>query len=98
MDERTLLVSEMTLRTVVRECIKFLSEGSTERAENVTVMLKQAGAVRNIHLGRKDLIEGSDEAVEWYAGQIIDVLESEKWFAVNSLINCVDRFAPEVKR
>lgn len=32
--------------------------------------------------------------LEWFGGQILDVIESESLFAINSLINCVDQFAP----
>ena len=84
----------MSLRSVVRDCINELDEGGMSAVENVKSKLTAAGAVRNIHVGKKDFT--SDETVEWYAGQILDILENQSWFAVNSLINCVDKFAPEV--
>lgn len=83
----------MSLRSVVRECINELDNGGMGVIESVKNKLTAAGAVRNIHVGKKDFT--SDETVEWYAGQILDILENESWFAVNSLINCVDKFAPE---
>ena len=36
------------------------------------------------------------EVLEWYAGQILDIVDNDRWFAVNSLINCCDKFAPAV--
>lgn len=91
----------MSLRSVVRECIADLDSCKiTDPAgrmgnviEGVITKLKDAGAVRNIHVGKKEF--SSDETVEWYAGQILDILENKNYFAVNSLINCVDVFAPE---
>lgn len=56
--------------------------------------LRDAGAVQGIHVGRSDL--NADETVEWYAGFIVDVLSDEsKWFAVNSIINCLDKLCPD---
>ena len=57
--------------------------------------LTAAGAQENVHLGRKDIAEGTHEATEWYAGQVLNVLRSNSLFAVNSLFNCLDRFCPE---
>lgn len=85
----------MSLRGVVRECIDHLNAGDLADVPGAIRKLKEAGAVRDIHVGRKDMKEGSDETCAWYAGQILAVLEDEHWFCVNSLINCVDRFAPE---
>ncbi len=83
----------MSLRSVVRACISELDNGGLESVESVKTQLIAAGAVRNVHVGKKDFTP--DEQVEWYAGQILDILENQSWFAVNSLINCVDKFAPE---
>lgn len=86
----------MTLdRAKLRKLILDLNEGDMEMVAQTTFSLKALGAVRNIHVGRSDLVAGSDEVVEWYAGQALDVLESRSWFAVNSVINCLDKFVPE---
>jgi hypothetical protein len=83
----------MSLKTVVRACIKDLDEGGMGAVDRTIASLKDAGAVRNIHVGKDSF--SADETEEWYAGQIIDILENKGWHAVNSLINCVDKFAPE---
>jgi hypothetical protein len=54
--------------------------------------LRDLGAVPGIHVGRTDLTP--DETVEWFAGQALEILESESWFAVNSLHNVLDKFVP----
>ena len=44
--------------------------------------------------GRGGELEG-DAVVEWYAGQILDICDNRQWFAMNSIINSLDRFVPE---
>jgi hypothetical protein len=85
----------MSLREEVRSCVILLDKGGEEVVSIVIQRLKNAGAINNIHVGNSDL--DSDQTVEWYAGQILEVLEKEQWFAVNSIINCLDKFCPEIK-
>jgi hypothetical protein len=80
------------LTNLIRAEIDRLDKGSEATAETVIANLTAGGVVRNIHVGGKNL--GKLETLEWYGGQIVDVLENKSWFAVNSLINCVDKFAP----
>lgn len=82
-------------RTKLRAIITRLADGGMGSVEGVIASLKELGAVRNQHLGKTDMTP--DETVEWYAGQILDVLEERAWFAVNSVINCVDKFCPAQK-
>lgn len=86
---------EEKFRREVRSAIKALDEGGMSSVQATIAALRAAGAQRHIHEGRKDMIDGSIDVAEWYAGQAIDVLESGAWFAVNSLINCLDKFCPE---
>jgi hypothetical protein len=81
-------------RTRLRETVERLASGGVETVPSVLSELKALGAVRGVHQGRTDMANGSDECVEWYAGQIVDVLEEKAWFAVNSVCNCVDKFCP----
>jgi hypothetical protein len=75
----------------VRRVIEDLDRSGTGSAKACVEPLR-ALVQPNVHVGRKDL--SPEETVEWYAGQILDIVDTEKWFAVNSLINCVDKFAP----
>lgn len=82
-------------RKQLRALVQRLDGGRRAAVPAVVVELKQLGAIRNAHVG--ELMEnGDDTCVAWYAGQILDVLESESWFAVDSIINLVDKFCPEV--
>jgi hypothetical protein len=56
--------------------------------------LKKAGVEPGCHRGRTDMITGGDECVEWYAGEIIDIFNNNALYAVNSVINLLDKFCP----
>lgn len=84
----------MIIRQLVRQCISDLDTNGQQAVPSVIQRLKAGGAISGQHVGRIDMESGSTMAVEWYAGQILSILESESWFAVNSLINCVDKFCP----
>lgn len=79
-------------RNELCKIVKKLDEGGTAKVSEVIQDLKNLGAVRNQHLGNKTLTE--DETVEWYAGQGLDILEESAFFAVNSWINCLEKFVP----
>jgi len=89
MDEKS-----QKLHTAVRKAIKTLDSGGTETVKTALTLLHKGGAVRNIHVGFTNFTPV--QTMEWYAGQIVDILESESWFAVNSLINLLEKFCPEV--
>lgn len=82
----------MSFKTIVREAVERLDVGGMGAVDSTLTALKEAGAIRDIHVGKKDMTP--DQVVEWYAGQILSVLEDKQYFAINSLINCVDKFAP----
>lgn len=83
------------LRTTVRECIANLDRGGVNSAPAIVEPIRKALAERGLgpdcHVGVVGM--GPDRALEWYAGQILSVVDQEAWYAVNSLINTVDRFA-----
>ena len=80
----------------IREIVKRLDEGGTASVDDTIAALKAAGAVKSCHLdaGRELTPE---ETVEWYAGQGLNILEEKAFYAVNSFINCLDKFCPEEK-
>lgn len=82
-------------RQKLREIVLELDKGSPETSGSTIEKLRELGAVRGIHQGRTDLEGKPEEIVEWYAGQLLDVLENKAFFAVNSIINCLDKFVPE---
>lgn len=38
--------------------------------------------------------ESTRNALLWYAGEIVSIVEEGHWHVVNSWLNCVDKFAP----
>jgi hypothetical protein len=81
----------------LRKCIRRLDDGGVAAVKETIEALKALGAVRNQHVSDDDTKASAltpEQTVEWYAGQALDVLESKSFFAVNSLINCLDKFVP----
>lgn len=88
------------LTAIVRAAARGIDTGSTATIGAACAPIRAALAERGLapgcHVGRKDM--GATEAVEWFAGQLLEIVDAKAWFAVNSWLNCVDKFAPEIKR
>jgi len=57
-------------------------------------VLTNRGLGGNCHVGgdfSKD-VDG-EMTLEWYAGALVDIYDNKAWYAMNSWINCVDKFA-----
>lgn len=86
------------LREIVRSVIEAIDRAQPGVSAEIAIEpLIRAGITAGcgrVHFadGKKHA-DGSYEALHWFAGEIVDVVQSRSWFAVNSLINCVDRFA-----
>lgn len=87
-------MSPSDLTKLIRSQIDLLDRSDPCVAPIIIARLKEGGLTADMHVGKKDM--PPNEVLEWYGGQIISVLESKTWFAVNSLINAVDQFAPEL--
>jgi hypothetical protein len=85
----------MTTTETVRSVIAALDRSGPADVGTIVQPLRDLGIQPGVHVGRTDMKPGSLEALEWYAGQILEVVDREAWFAMNSLINCCDKFAPE---
>ena len=91
---------------MLRKGMAVVSKGSEAQAYNFRNELVMAGFVGNQWEGDSKLKAIPEDKepkdykewercriMEWYAGQIIAVVEHEAWFAVNSLVNTTDKFA-----
>lgn len=89
--------SGLDLRATIRAAVQSIERGGTgdamAAADVVRAALAARGLAANCHVGVKGL--DADRTVEWYAGQFLDIVETQSWFAMNSFINCLDKFAPE---
>jgi len=81
------------LRSIVRAAVNRLDSGGMSAVPDALSALKEAGAVAHKNVGKKDM--SPDDVVDWYAGRVVAILEGENWFAVNSIVNALDRFCPE---
>lgn len=88
----------MDLRTVVRDAVLAIEKGGPDDAilhiKKVQAALTERGLEAGYHIGDAGE-DGSERCIEWYAGQLLDIVDHEAWFAMNSFINCLDKFCPE---
>ncbi len=89
----------MNLRETIRRVATELeTEGPTQAKElvkDVRKVLVERGLTPPCHRGVKNMTP--DQTLEWFAGEFVDIVESETWHAMNSWLNSVDRFAPSEK-
>lgn len=85
------------LRTLTRDTILAIDKGGPSEVEAsvapVRLALSKRGLAPGCHVGLgRELTP--DETVEWYAGQLLNIVNKEAWFAMNTLINLRDQFCP----
>jgi len=88
------------LRNILRSVVKRISEGTESIAlqeiELVREALKERGLESNCHVGKMQaFLNEGEHTLEWYAGQLLDIVDRKSWFAMNSYINALDQFCPE---
>lgn len=79
------------LATLTRDVVRRLEPCGPESARALVEPLRKFVAP-GVHEGTNPTGEA---VVEWYAGQLLRIVDDEKWFAMNSILNCVDKFVPE---
>ncbi len=84
------------LSKIVRKAVLAIDKGDLgtvhRAALPVATELLKRGLGPNCHVPRTGL-EG-EEIIEWYAGQLLHIVATESWYAMNSFINSLDRFVP----
>lgn len=87
------------LRPLVRKTIKAIDDAGVICSEikrllsEIRIILKERGLDTSCRIG-EEIEDGSKECIEWYAGQLLDIVETKQFFAMNSLIGSLDRFCP----
>jgi hypothetical protein len=105
---RGVMLNSKNSAILIRNAIKDIDNGNEKTATQWTAMLAHNGFIRKDLVGDETLKAipqdknpnkmTEDERMlilRWYAGSIIDVIDSGTMHGVNSLINCVDKFSPE---
>jgi hypothetical protein len=80
----------MNLRETVRDVVAKLEKSGPGDARSLVEPLR-AFVQPGVHVGTKPTGEA---VVEWYAGQLLDIVDTEAWFAMNSILSNVDSWVP----
>jgi hypothetical protein len=91
MDYRDMSDEELT--GLVRAVVGRIDKGGPENIGMAIKPLRDAGITCGPFRGEMAKVSPR-HGLLWYAGEIIGIVEEEAWFAVNSWINCADKFAP----
>lgn len=82
------------LAEVVQCALRALDKAGTKDAKRIVEPIRTAladrGLTPNCRVGQEDL--SRSEIIEWFAGQILDIVDNETWWCVNSLLNCCEKF------
>lgn len=82
----------MLTNNEVRSYIEEVEQRGISESSSVAKKFESAGYESGKYVGRNDL--NPEEIVVWYVGQFLSIVEDKAWFAMNSLINCLDKFVP----
>lgn len=86
----------MSKLELLKEVVNEVDNGNSDSVGQIAEMLKEKGITNNMHLGKHKEIEGffdnEEHVIEWFLGQYVNIIESESWFAMNSLINQSSRW------
>lgn len=95
--ETTIVHASKALRELVIQHVPLIESGYITEALEAAAAFRAAGAVANCNLGMTHAPEGSDACVAWYAGQFLDIVDNKGWAAMNTWLNCFEKFCA-VKR
>lgn len=62
-------------------------------AKEASEAFKAAGITANVHVGKKNFTRRM--TVEWYAGSLVDMVDSGQLLGMNAWCNTVDKFCPK---
>jgi hypothetical protein len=89
----------LEFRKKLRSILIKVENGDVREAQTayfrIKELLEEEGLATNCFVG-EDMKEGDDKTVRWYAGQFLEIVEKNSWYAMNSYLNCMDRFCPKV--
>lgn len=89
----------LEFRKKLRSILIKVENGDVREAQaayfRIKELLEEEGLATNCFVG-EDMKEGDDKTVRWYAGQFLEIVEKNSWYAMNSYLNCMDRFCPKV--
>ena len=91
------------LKKLINEWYDDLENGGQDTLDRFVTEIKKHKITANMHVGDnrfKTLEKTSDEyrilALEWYLGSLVEIKEKKGYFAVNSWLNCKERFCDNI--
>ena len=91
------MMTNKELAELIRAVALVIDNSNEVTIQDAIEPLKNVGIYANMHVGTPQEHFTPRMVLEWYAGSIIDIVEKQSWFAVNSWINCCDRFTKFVE-
>ena len=88
-------ITNEELAALIRDVAAKIEKGGLDSVATLALPLR-AHAYAKCHerLGHQmnNTEEGFRLQLEWFAGQLLEIVDRHKWFAMNSWLNCVKRF------
>jgi hypothetical protein len=85
-------MTDQELAELISNVVTVVDNSNEGTIEEAIKSLIDAGITANMHVGVPQENFTQRMVLEWYAGSIINIVEKQSWFAVNSWINCCDKF------
>lgn len=83
------------LVALIREVSSIIETG-TSHSISADVAPLRAVVQPNCHVGCGDKMDDSEGGfrmqLEWYAGQLLSMVDEKQWLGINSWINCTEKF------
>lgn len=86
------------LSAFIVEQMTLVERGYIPECEAAAQAFRDAGIEANCFVQRGGANLTPRETMLWYAGQLINCVNNKSWFAINSMINCMDKFAVQPAR
>lgn len=82
------------LAQLIRSQWEKVEKGDVREAKIASEAFKAAGITANVHVGKKPAEFTRRMTLEWYAGSLVDMVDSGQLFGMNAWCNTVDKFCP----
>lgn len=76
---------------LIRDAASELDSGGVSTLREVADRFRKEIPSGFPHRGKTEFTRR--ETLEWYAGELVDIADTNALFAVNSWLNCIDKFA-----
>jgi hypothetical protein len=78
----------------IRKFLIAVRDGGISNAQGMAMVLKENGYIADEFVGYDGEFT-EEKTLRWYLGSGISIVDNEAWFAMNSWLNCIEKFVPE---